>query len=281
VRHSHGPDRTRDARGPVCGRCPPSPSRTGGHAHGTIDDVTSSTGRRPGAIEDLTTLLFDVMGTVVDDEVSLETWSTQRLAVAGVDHRLAVDVVRDCQARLARLMDDVVSGAAPWHSHRALRSTALRESLAAAQLSGISAPIQDELSQVIAHLDPFPDAPEALARLRMRCRVVALSNADLAELAGLSAHARLSWHAVVSGELVKSFKPDPAVYTLALTMLELDPRRTMMVAAHPWDLRAAAAHGLRTVYVARPGADRPRHDDVVDLSVADLGELADLLAGPS
>ena len=53
-----------------------------------------------------------------------------------------------------------------------------------------------------------------------------------------------------------------------------------MVAAHAWDLRAAASHGLRTAFVARPGADRPRHDDHFDLSVPDLRALADALTPP-
>jgi 2-haloacid dehalogenase len=47
-----------------------------------------------------------------------------------------------------------------------------------------------------------------------------------------------------------------------------------MVAAHPWDLRAAARHGLRTAYVARPGADAPEPGDRFDFTVRDLAELA-------
>jgi 2-haloacid dehalogenase len=47
-----------------------------------------------------------------------------------------------------------------------------------------------------------------------------------------------------------------------------------MVAAHPWDLRAAARHGLRTAYVARPGAEPPAPDDRFDVRVSDLAELA-------
>jgi 2-haloacid dehalogenase len=47
------------------------------------------------------------------------------------------------------------------------------------------------------------------------------------------------------------------------------------VAAHPWDLRGAAAIGYRTALVRRPGVD----DDGAefDLVVTDLAELADVL----
>ena len=60
-------------------------------------------------------------------------------------------------------------------------------------------------------------------------------------LTDLFAAAGLTWHCVLSGEMVRAYKPDPSVYRFALDRLALDPRRTLMVAAHPWDLRAAAA----------------------------------------
>jgi 2-haloacid dehalogenase len=82
---------------------------------------------------------------------------------------------------------------------------------------------------------------------------------------------------VLSGALVEAYKPSPAVYELAITSLGLDPSRTLMVAAHAWDLRAAASHGLKTAFVARPGADPPRADDRFDLHVEDLGALRDAL----
>ena len=76
---------------------------------------------------------------------------------------------------------------------------------------------------------------------------MALSNGSLPMLTDLFAATGLTWHCVLSGEMVHAYKPDPAVYRLALDRIALDPRRTLMVAAHPWDLRAAAAQGLRTL----------------------------------
>jgi 2-haloacid dehalogenase len=64
------------------------------------------------------------------------------------------------------------------------------------------------------------------------------------------------------------------VYRFALDRLALDPGRTVMVAAHPWDLRAAADHGLRTAYVQRAGEGAPAPSDTFDLSVPDLAALA-------
>ena len=52
----------------------------------------------------------------------------------------------------------------------------------------------------------------------------------------------------------------------------------MMVAAHPWDLRSAAGHGMRTAYIARPGEGIPAADDSFDVSAGSLADLAELLA---
>jgi 2-haloacid dehalogenase len=44
--------------------------------------------------------------------------------------------------------------------------------------------------------------------------------------------------------------------------------------AHPWDLRTAEAHGLRTAFVQRAGAGVPAPSDTFDLTVPDLATLA-------
>ncbi|MGP7997750.1 MAG: haloacid dehalogenase type II [Streptosporangiaceae bacterium] len=123
-------------------------------------------------------------------------------------------------------------------------------------------------------LRPWPDAQAALGRLAGRFTVVALSNGNLSMLTDLFASAGLTWHCVLSGEMVHAYKPDPAVYRFALDRLALDPARTLMVAAHPWDLRAAADHGLRTAYIQRAGEGAPAPSDTFGLSVPDLAALA-------
>jgi hypothetical protein len=103
---------------------------------------------------------------------------------------------------------------------------------------------------------------------------VALSNGNLSMLTDLFAAAGLTWHCVLSGEMAHACKPDPAVYQLAIDRLALDPNRTLMVAAHPWDLRAATAHGLRTAYIQRAGEGAPEPSDTFDLTSPDLAALA-------
>jgi 2-haloacid dehalogenase len=106
---------------------------------------------------------------------------------------------------------------------------------------------------------------------------VALSNGNLSMLTDMFAGGGLTWHCVLSGEMVHAYKPDPAVYRFAVNRLALDPRRTLMVAAHPWDLRAAATHGLRTAYIERAGEGTPEPSDTFDLTSPDLAGLASRL----
>jgi 2-haloacid dehalogenase len=64
------------------------------------------------------------------------------------------------------------------------------------------------------------------------------------------------------------------VYRLALDGLGLEAADTLMVAAHPWDLRAAAQLGMRTAYVSRDGEGVPTAQDRFDIAARDLAELA-------
>lgn len=228
-------------------------------------------------LDDVTTLVFDVMGTVVDIDGSIAARTTASLGSYGVPADAAERLLADAEARLARGMDDVVAGRAPWRSHRELRAEALAQALAAAGIDGLPADVTGELATVVERLDAWPDSAEALARLRTSKMVVALSNADVAELVGLSAHAGLAWHGVLSAERARQYKPHPSVYLMALEQLAAEPDEVMLVAAHPWDLRAAAEHGFATAYIARPCAVRPTAGDAFDLHADDLGHLARLL----
>lgn len=216
-------------------------------------------------LDAVTTLVFDVMGTVVDIDGSIA-----RIAASlGLPER----GLADAEARLASAMDEVVAERAPWRSHRELRADAIAQAF-----EGVPADVSGELATVVERLDPWPDSPEALARLRTMKTVVALSNADTAELVALSAYAGLAWHGVLSAELARNYKPHPSVYLKALELLAAEPDEVMLVAAHPWDLRAAAEQGYATAYIARPGAVPPAADDAFDLHADDLGHLARLLA---
>jgi 2-haloacid dehalogenase len=220
--------------------------------------------------DDVDTLLFDVLGTVVDEAGSMRAELAAALDQAGAG-RQAEALAAAWARRFAALVSSIREGA-PWRSTDDLNAEALADVLR----DGPRLPEATVRRLALAghRLRPWPDAEAALGRLAGRFTIVALSNGNLSMLTDMFAGGGLTWHCVLSGEMVHAYKPDPAVYRLALDRLALDPHRTLMVAAHPWDLRAAAAQGLHTAYIQRAGEGVPERSDTFDLAVPDLAALA-------
>jgi 2-haloacid dehalogenase len=110
--------------------------------------------------------------------------------------------------------------------------------------------------------------------------VCTLSNGNVSLLLDMARHAGLPWDTIFSAELFGHYKPDPEVYLGAARLLDLPPAQVLMVAAHPSDLRAAAACGLKTAYVPRPlergpgGAMEPWTPGEFDVVAEDFMALA-------
>jgi 2-haloacid dehalogenase len=223
--------------------------------------------------DEIDTLLFDILGTVVDEAGSMRAELGAALDRAGAGERTQA-LAAAWERSFAALAASIGEGA-PWRSTDDLNAEALADALR----DGPRLPETTvaELGLAGHRLRPWPDTQDALRRLARRFTIVALSNGSLSMLTDLFAAGGLTWHCVLSGEMVRAYKPDPAVYRLALDQLALDPRRTLMVAAHPWDLRAAATQGLLTAYIERAGEGAPEPSDTFDLSVPDLAALASRL----
>jgi 2-haloacid dehalogenase len=225
------------------------------------------------------TLLFDVLGTVVDERGSIARECAAALAVAEVGAGQAELLAAAWHRHMDGLLAQVVAGGAPWRPHDTLWREALHEAAAEVGLADLSASILDDLALAGQRLRAWPDAARGLRSLSARYAVVALSNATLAELTGMSAVNGLAWHCVLSAALIRAYKPDPAVYQMALDLLQLNPEQTLFVAAHPWDLRAAASQGIHTAYISRPGEGTPSAEDQFDLYATDLAGLAAAITG--
>lgn len=129
-------------------------------------------------------------------------------------------------------------------------------------------------------LVPWPDVPIGLSGLRSQTVIATLSNTDMATMVNLFKRLGISWDAVLTAEVFGGFKPDPMVYRRALRYLGVEPHEAAMVAAHPYDLRAAQEIGMGTVFVSRPyeyGDPALAHDDPdreFDQRVTDIGAIA-------
>jgi 2-haloacid dehalogenase len=110
-----------------------------------------------------------------------------------------------------------------------------------------------------------------------------LSNGNIGLLTHMAKRAGLPWDCVLSAEVFRAYKPDPATYLGVAKVFDLAPEQVMLVAAHHEDLAGARACGLRTAYIERAlefGAAHPK--DIAaqagnDLHLTDLNALADTL----
>jgi 2-haloacid dehalogenase len=132
----------------------------------------------------------------------------------------------------------------------------------------------DAFSRLWTQLRPWPDADRGLNRLRKKYKVATLSNCSRALLIALSRNVGLVWDVVLSAEVVKVKKPNPAVYRMAARSLGLPPEQIMMVAAHLYDVRAAQKLGFHTAFVQRGDDGPPTKNDKFSVVVDNFEQLA-------
>ena len=110
----------------------------------------------------------------------------------------------------------------------------------------------DDFFNIWRSLNPWPDVTGAFYALHNHFSLAILSNMSVATQTALAGHAGLPFDHTLSAEEVKAYKPNPAVYQMAVTKLGLKPDEILMVAAHKYDLDAAKAQGFQTAFVSRP-----------------------------
>jgi 2-haloacid dehalogenase len=226
-------------------------------------------------------LAFDVFGTVVDWHGSIAREVARRFP--GVDGGAFANAWR---AGYKPAMARVMSGELGWTLIDDLHRMILEQILPQFGLAHLGEGERRDLNRVWHRLDPWPDTVEALQRLKRKYIICTLSNGNLGLLTRMAKRAGLPWDCVLSAEVFRAYKPDPATYLGVARVFDVPPQRVMLVAAHHEDLAGARACGLRTAYVARPlefGAAQPK--DVSpraenDLHGRDLLDIAAQLGCP-
>jgi 2-haloacid dehalogenase len=206
---------------------------------------------RAAASTPIKALVFDVFGTVVDWRGSIIREGAQWGKAKGLDVDWAKFADR-WRAGYGPSMDKVRKGALPWMKLDALHRMILDQLLEEFHITGLSEADKDHWNRVWHRLTPWPDAVAGLQKLRQKHILATLSNGNVSLLVEMAKHAGLPWDTVLSAELFHHYKPDREVYFGAADLLGCQPAEVMMVAAHPDDLKAAAACGLRTALVPRP-----------------------------
>ena len=223
-------------------------------------------------------LAFDIFGTVVDWHGSIVREMAQlHPQVDGDAFALA------WRAGYRPAMARVMSGELGWTLIDDLHRLILDDILPQFGLGDLGEQERHHLNRVWHRLAPWPDSVEGITRLKRKFTVCTLSNGNIGLLTNMAKRAGLPWDCVLSAEVFRAYKPDPATYLGVARVFELQPPQVMLVAAHHEDLAGARGCGLRTAYVERPrefGAAHPK--DVApkegnDLHCTSLLALADAL----
>jgi 2-haloacid dehalogenase len=180
-------------------------------------------------------------------------------------------------------MARVRSGELGWTRIDELHRMILDQILANFGLAHLGESERVHLNRIWHRLDPWPDAVAGLTRLKARHTLTPLSNGNLGLLTNMAKRSGLPWDCVLSAEVFRAYKPDPATYLGVAQVFDLAPGEVMLCAAHHDDLEAARACGLRTAYIERPLEFGAAHIKDVspqagnELHARDIGHLADLL----
>lgn len=103
-------------------------------------------------------------------------------------------------------------------------------------------------------LPPFADVADTLRALRARgARTAVLSNGTPRAIAATLAAARLTeaFDAALSVDVVRTYKPRPAVYALAVEYFALPAGRIAFVSSNGWDATGAAEFGFQAIWCNR------------------------------
>ena len=127
----------------------------------------------------------------------------------------------------------------------------------------------------IEKLRPFPEVPEALARLQTRYKLVVLSNGDPDMLETAKRYHEVPFDQVISVAEAGSFKPHVATYTKAAELTGVAMDEVLFVANHAFDCIGAKAAGMRTAFIdrrSRPFGETPHQPDILVPSMKDLAD---------
>ena len=140
-----------------------------------------------------------------------------------------------------------------WEVTRASLAFALR----AAEIEPNDA-VHGALMENYLHLDPYPEAREALAALEGR-KLAILSNGTPGMLQKLVRNSGLNrWiEAAISIDGVRTYKPHRSCYALVEPVLEVPKEEVLFVSSNSFDVVGAKAFGFIVAWIRRSGGSGP------------------------
>jgi len=140
----------------------------------------------------------------------------------------------------------------------------------------LSADKQQQLMSAWSNLPVWPDVPDAIYALRKAgLRLAFVSNMTASVLNDGLKRARLEdkFEAVLSTDRIRSYKPDPRAYRMAIDELSLPREEVLFVAFAGWDVVGAKWFGYPTFWLNRQASPAEEFGVEADASGPDLNSL--------
>jgi 2-haloacid dehalogenase len=128
-------------------------------------------------------------------------------------------------------------------------------------------------------LATFPEVNDVMSALGAYKRAI-LSNGSPAMLSAMVRNAGLEagFHAVLSVDALKIYKPDPRVYHFAMDVLDLQRHEVAFVSANCWDACGAESFGFPAFWINRTGAAVDLLGATAEHELTTLAEIIPFLA---
>lgn len=218
--------------------------------------------------------MFDQYGTVVDMQTGLTEAATPFLASKGWHGDPNSFVTWWRRTHFENSMIDALLH----REHTSYREIGHCSVAFVLERAGIPYTV-DEVRTLVAHIErlrPFPEVPQALARLHTHYPLVVLSNGDPDMLETAKRYHGIPFDRVLSVAVANAFKPHPATYTKAAEIIGVRMDEVLFVANHTFDCIGAKSAGMRTAFInrrRRPFGITPHQPDLIVPSMQDLADV--------
>lgn len=191
-------------------------------------------------------ITFDFYGTLVQWHEALEIAFQEMLRRRGLPASGTATLLSDFAAEGQRLRDTP-----PWKPYREVLRDSVLFALKRAGLAAQDADSEGLIAQVSC-IPPHPDVPAALAELKKRYRLAAISNTDDDLIAGSLPGLGVELDAVVTAQQARAYKPDLRLFRHAHHVLGVTPGEVVHIAAsQPLDMAVCRVLGIRAFWVNR------------------------------
>jgi 2-haloacid dehalogenase len=218
------------------------------------------------ALNDIEICVFDAYGTLYDFNSAV---ARHRTAIGPKADALS-EMWRTKQVQYTWLRNSMNAYAPFWQ----VTGEALDNCLATFGITDKG--VREKLMSAYLALEPFPEVPAMLDRLkRAGKRLAILSNGNPEMLDPMVKASGLAdkFEAVISVDSAKVFKVDPKTYDLVKKQTGVTSDKVCFLSSNCWDAHGAALYGFKTLWVNRGGVPEDNLPGTVAAHIKDLSHL--------